>query len=187
MACAPVGADAKPPKGMACASVGADAYIGPETPPARSAAVHRTAGAERACIRPETTPVRSAEGPRPSGAVRACIRPFRPTIGSLPWDDGRRGRHHLPYGGVDVRADVGIVPYAAIYSFFLLCHAHKKRRPSGRLFRGMDYCAFLASLAAFLAVSTRVWKALGSAMAISDRALRFISMPACFRPYMNQL
>ena len=52
---------------------------------------------------------------------------------------------------------------------------------------GSNYFAFLASLAAFLAVSTRVSKALGSAMAISDRALRFISMPACFRPYMNQL
>ena len=41
--------------------------------------------------------------------------------------------------------------------------------------------------AAFLAVSTRASKALGSAMASSDRALRFSSMPACFRPYMNQL
>ena len=47
--------------------------------------------------------------------------------------------------------------------------------------------AFLASLAAFLAVSTREAKAVASAMASSDRALRFISMPACFRPYMNQL
>ena len=64
----------------------------------------------------------------------------------------------------------------------------KKDAPAwARLFASFDYWAFLASLAAFLAVSTREAKAVASAIASSERALRFISMPACFRPYMNQL
>ena len=52
------------------------------------------------------------------------------------------------------------------------------RQPPVR-FWGDSYRAFLAS-------STTAAKAAGSWMAISDRLLRFISMPAFFTPFMNR-
>ena len=88
---------------------------------------------------------------------------------------GTRTAESRPYGGSVSRLLSPAIQKALLSECLLYCP------------RSDAYWAFLASLAAFLAVSTRVPKALGSAMAISDRALRFISMPACFRPYMNQL
>ena len=55
----------------------------------------------------------------------------------------------------------------------------KKRRPVGRRFFELFYRAFFA-------VSTRTANASGSEMASSERALRFISMPAFFRPFMKR-
>ena len=50
---------------------------------------------------------------------------------------------------------------------------------SGRFMFAINYRAFFA-------VSTRILNASGSVMASSDRALRFISMPDFFRPYMKR-
>ena len=64
--------------------------------------------------------------------------------------------------------------------------AQQNKSPSRMV--GRD-CVFIGSApdqSAFLAVSTRTLNASGSAMASSDRALRFISMPDCFRPYMKR-
>ena len=56
---------------------------------------------------------------------------------------------------------------------------NRSRGGSGPLLKADNYRAFLA-------VSTRAANAVGSAMAISDRALRFRSILAFFRPFMKR-
>ena len=50
---------------------------------------------------------------------------------------------------------------------------------------GLCFCSYLTAYRAALAFSTRAAKAAESWIAISDRLLRFISMPAFLTPFMN--
>ena len=70
---------------------------------------------------------------------------------------------------------------SSLYSLFTLPSSlfHKKILPgTGEDFFMKTYCAFFAR-------SQRAVKAAGSWMAVSESILRFISIPAFFRPYMN--
>ena len=59
------------------------------------------------------------------------------------------------------------------------------KKPATESVAGFSFCSYLAAYRAALAFSTRAAKAAASWIAISDRLLRFISMPAFFTPFMN--
>ena len=59
------------------------------------------------------------------------------------------------------------------------------KKPATESVAGFSFCSYLTAYRAALAFSTRAAKAAASWIAISDRLLRFISMPAFFTPFMN--
>ncbi len=106
------------------------------------------------------------------GAVIGCLHVICGRARLVPTGRGR-GSGFLRARSKGQKRSTGI--------FCKICHDTKKQPFPKR--KGL----FLIHYSAFLAVSTRASKASLSAIASSDRALRFISMPALDRPYMKRL
>ena len=75
---------------------------------------------------------------------------------------------------------------APCYTFPLYTHSGKWQGKEAAAGIACGRFMFAINYRAFFAVSTRILNASGSVMASSDRALRFISMPDFFRPYMKR-
>ena len=76
-------------------------------------------------------------------------------------------------------------------TFQQVCHvmltfsSPTSKKPATKSVAGFSFCSYLTAYRAALAFSTRAAKAAASWIAISDRLLRFISMPAFLTPFMN--